>query len=328
LRAIPLTALVFLALAAPASARTIAWSGYTWDVRPPGFGLPGPNHWSDSPANVSVDTSGDLVLSGAQGASAELINQAHLGYGTYQWAVDSNLGKLDADEVLGMFTSGGPPPSNNEIDIEPSHWGRLSRPAGTATVWHDAAARLSESRDFAYSSNPPYLNQFTWEPGKITFRVTDGAGATLLDWVVTSGVPTPSTEVPQINYWRFKGRRAAGARSVRIARFTWLPLGTCGTPGAVPLSGLRLRSRRVVKGRSAILTWRAGAAAALRVTVLRGSAKVASFTRRVRVGAGRLRLSSRRLRLGRYRLAISDAPAVPGATTCDRRTLRLRVVRR
>jgi hypothetical protein len=328
LRAPLLTAIALLALAAPASARTIEWSGYTWDVRPPRFGSPGPNQWSDSPANASVDSSGDLVLSNAQGASVELINQARLGYGTYRWMVATNLSTLDADEVLGMFTYGGPPPSNNEIDIEPSHWGRLSRRTGSATVWQDARAGVSETRDFAYSPTPPYLNQFTWAPGKVTYRISDGAGATLLDWVVTGGVPTPSTESVRINYWRFKGRPAAGTRSVRLASFRWLPLGTCGTPGAIPLSGLRLRSRRVVKGRSAILTWRASEAATLRVTVLRGSTKVRSITRHVRAGSGRLRLSSRRLRLGVYRLAISDAPAVAGAATCDRRSLRLRVVRR
>jgi hypothetical protein len=317
-----------IVLAAPAAARTIDWSGYTWDVRPPGFGSPGPNQWSDSPANASVDASGDLVLTGAQGASVELINRTRLGYGTYRWSVASNLTTLDADEVLGMFTYGGPQPSNNEIDIEPSHWGRLSRHTGSATVWHDANRGLSESRDFAYSPTPPYVNQFTWAPGKITYRISDGAGEKLLDWVVTSGVPTPSTETARINYWRFKGRPAAGTRSVRIASFAWLPLGTCGTPGAIPLSGLHLRSRRVAKGRSAILTWSAGDAATLHVTVLRGSAKVRSLTRHVRAGAGRLRLSTRRLGLGRYRLAITDTPAVAGAVTCDRRSVRLSVVRR
>jgi hypothetical protein len=91
-----------------ASARTISWSGYTWDVRPPGFGGPGPNDWSDSEANVRVDGT-DLVLSIVRDAagrwtSAEVDNQQHFGYGTYRWVVASELSDLDRYEVLGMFT--------------------------------------------------------------------------------------------------------------------------------------------------------------------------------------------------------------------------------
>jgi hypothetical protein len=37
--------------------RAISWSGYTWYVRHPGWGGPGPNHWSDSTGSVRVSGS-------------------------------------------------------------------------------------------------------------------------------------------------------------------------------------------------------------------------------------------------------------------------------
>lgn len=215
---------------ATSQARTISWSGYTWGVRPAGTSQgPGPNDWSDSTANVRVQGS-DLLLSIAQDpsgnwTSSEISNKRHLGYGTYRWVVASDLSALDANDVLGMFTYGGPEPSNNEIDIEASHWGNMSAPSGSATVWQDAAAGLSETRTFRYSNRPPYVNQLTWSPGRIHFVVTDGAGATLLAWTVSKGVPRPSTEVPLINYWRFNDVAPSGVRTMRVSSFAWAPPG-------------------------------------------------------------------------------------------------------
>ena len=125
-------------------------------------------------------------------------------------------------------------PSNNEIDIEPSHWGNMSWPTGSATVWQNANANGSEERGFRYSSHPPYVNQFTWSPGRIDYLITDATGATLLAWTVTIGVPTPSTEVPVINYWRFNNVAPVGVRTMRISSFAWAPLGQTIPPPPSP----------------------------------------------------------------------------------------------
>lgn len=214
----------------PAAARTIAWSGYTWTVRSEtGLSGPGPNYWSDSTSNVTVNADGELVLSVVRDGrgrwtSAEVDNARHLGYGTYRWVVNSDLSALDANDVLGMFTYGGAAPSNNEIDIEPARWGNPAALTGSATVWQDAGRGFNQSRTFAYSAYPPYVNEFTWEPGRVTFHITDAHGIELLHWVVTSGVPTPSTEIPIINFWRFDGSAPAGTRSVRLQSFAWTAL--------------------------------------------------------------------------------------------------------
>ena len=316
-----------------AVARTISWSGYTWDVRPSGSGAPGPNLWSDSPANVQADGS-DLVLSIVKEASgrwtsAEIDNQQHLGYGTYRWVVESDLSTLDANDVLGMFTYGGSDPSNNEIDIEPSHWGNLSWPTGSATVWQDADAGRSQSKTFSYSNRPPYLNQFKWEPGRITYLITDAAGATLFAWTVTSGVPIPSSEVPVVNYWRFENAPPAGPRSMRLASFSWTPLEVVSPAASPPAAGgqssavdavacrrVTLRPRRFTaagRRRGTTIAWTAAGATTLRLAVERHIRqgrffKLGTLTPTVSSGAGSLRfkgkLRGRRLPAGRYRLVV------------------------
>ena len=337
-----LAAAVSLALlAAPAArARTIVWSGQSWDVRPVGTGEPGPNAWSDSEANVHVDGA-DLVLSVAQGAggawtSAEVDGRRSLGYGTYRWVVASDLSGLDANEVLGMFTYGGDDPSNNELDLEASHWGNLAWASGSGTVWQDASAGLRRSRTFAYTARPPYVHQFTWEPGRVRYLVSDGAGATLLDWTLTEGIPRPSTEVPMINYWRFRNVPPAGPRSIRISSFGWTPPGPDQTPLPPPAgspvtarppggaTGCAVTARRTLR-------WRATARARLRLTVRRAAGRgrfvtVAARERALHPGSGRIGLARligrRRLRRAVYRVV---ATPVTRSTVirCGRAGLRI-----
>lgn len=320
-----------------ADARTISWSGYTWDVRPSGFGGPGPNEWSDSEAGVHIDGA-DLVLSFVRDAagrwtSAEVDNQQHLGYGTYRWVVTSDLSALDAHEVLGMFTYGGASPSNNEIDIEASHFEDPFGPTGWATVWQDAAAGRHHVKSFAYSDRPPYVNQFTWAPGRVSYLVTDATGATLLRRTVRAGVPIPSSEVPRINYWRSSGRPPKGPRSMRIASFQWFPPGSEAPPSAGTRGCVRfaMRPRRFVVGGpdgGSELRWTAAAPARIRLEIGRRLrhrvVAVGSLERVVRRGAGRMALSGRvggrRLGPGRYQLVAKLAG-------CRASKLRFTVVR-
>ena len=244
---VSLMALALLVAAPRASARTLAWSGYQWDVRPGGVGGPGPNRWSDSEANARVEGS-ELVLSilkDAQGrwTSSEVDNQQHLGYGTYRWVVNSDLSTIDAYDVVGMFVWGDAPPSNNEIDIEAAHWGNLAWPSGSGTVWQDFDADKSKSKSFDYSAHPPYVNQFTWAPGSVAYRITDGTGNVLFEWTLLNGVPTPSVEVPIVNFWRFEDVAPSSARSVRLSSFSWAPLGHEDELPPAPVAPARRRRR-------------------------------------------------------------------------------------
>jgi len=228
--------------AAPAAARTIAWSGYNWDVRTQGLSGPGPNYWSDSTSNVSVEPSGVLDLSvvrngpGGAWTSSELDGETHLGYGRYTWVVDSNLSAsaLDNYEVLGLFTydDNSPERSHNEIDIEASHWGDATFPTGSGTVYHNSGGQTEV--DFPFSSSPPYICTFDWTPGQIHWTITDMAGATLADWTETSDIPVPATEVPVMNLWRFENRPPASLQTIRIASFTFVPYESATPPPPPP----------------------------------------------------------------------------------------------
>ena len=209
--------------------RVITWSGYTWFVRHPGWGGPGPNHWSDSTASARVSGT-DLVLSivrdkSGRWTSSEIDNQRHLGYGTYRWVVASDLSSADPNQVLGLFTFGGAGPFGDEVDIEASQWGNPLAPDGSVAVWQNSRTHATQFTTFTYSNHPPYITQFTWSPGRVSFMVTDATGTVLLEWTAVGGVPTPSSEVPVINYWRFHDVRPTGVDTVRIASFTWTPLG-------------------------------------------------------------------------------------------------------
>lgn len=339
--------LLMLAPVSAATARTISWSGHEWDVRPEGVGGPGPNRWSDSSENVRIEGS-DLVLSIVRDSSgtwtsAEVDNRRHLGYGTYRWVVASDLSALDANEVLGMFTYGGGDPSNNELDIEASHWGNRSWPSGSATVWQNAATGRRQSAGFAYSDKPPYVNQFTWLPGGIRYLVTDATGATLLDWTTTGGVPAPSSEVPVINYWRSENVPPEGPRSMRISSFAWAPpddedeLPSLVAPGGSSTAGdaeapWRCAIAKAPSGpRGAAVTWTASGRATLQLAVRRRVARdrfvtVRTLNRSLRNGTGRIRFARAagggHLRPGSYRLAVTVARGA-SRVRCGPRTLRL-----
>src|SRR4051794_19875756 len=73
-----------------AGPRIVRFSSYDWEVKTPGDDLavgPGPNVFSDSDANVSVDSSGALHLrilrNGTVWRCAEVILTRSLGYGRY-----------------------------------------------------------------------------------------------------------------------------------------------------------------------------------------------------------------------------------------------------
>jgi hypothetical protein len=251
--------------------------------------------------------------------AAEIGNRASLGYGTYRWVVNSDLRRLDAHDVLGMFTYGGGGPSNNEIDFEPSHWGNLAWPDGSATVWQDARAERRTTRSFRYRGGPPYAHEFTWQKGRIDYRVSNGDGAVLLQWSVTKAVPRPSSEVPRVNYWRYEGAPPTAPRSMRLASFDWRPL------VRMPVRPARVT---VTPRRQATIHATAATTTPLRLKLQRSRrgrlVTVGTLNRVVRAGTGRVRLScyvgGRHLPRGRYTVSAATA----GVTLAPKR-LRLTV---
>ena len=111
--------------------RRIEFSGYGWEVKSADKEplAPGPNYFSDSTAQVNLDNNGwlHMNISYRNGAwrTAEVINEAALGYGKYVFYTDARLDLLDTQAVLGLFTWDPAASSDHyrEVDIEFSRWG-------------------------------------------------------------------------------------------------------------------------------------------------------------------------------------------------------------
>src|SRR5215472_8341247 len=88
---------------------TLEFSGYSWAVKTSsGTVGPGPNYYSDSPANVWVDDRKRLHLqitkTQGQWRCAEVVCTKSLGYGVYRFYLDSAVERLAPNVVLGLFT--------------------------------------------------------------------------------------------------------------------------------------------------------------------------------------------------------------------------------
>ena len=205
--------------------RTIKWSGQVWHVRPPSKGTaPGPNAWSDSPRSVAV--AGDrlrlaIVPDGARWRCAEVHLERALGYGTYEWVVETDLTALDPQAVLGLFTydwhGGGT--ANSEIDIEFARWGAASDPDLVEFSVQPAGAGQNARRPLVAA--PPYTCRFTWAPGRVDFSVGDACA-----YVSTTDVFAPSpTAWPFVNLWLNRGSAPSAVQAVELSRFSFTPLG-------------------------------------------------------------------------------------------------------
>ena len=113
-------------------ARTIQFSGSTWEVKASTIGVtgPGPNYFSYDESDVFVDAQGRLHLRisyhDGRWWSTEVINADPLAYGTYTFTLASRVDQLDPWPVVGLFTwdTGAPQVAYREIDIEHSRWGQ------------------------------------------------------------------------------------------------------------------------------------------------------------------------------------------------------------
>ncbi len=96
----------------PAHAKTVAFSGYTWDVRS-GTGGPRPNQWNAS--NAWVDAAGALHLKVGRRSGvwtcAEVTLDQRLGFGTYEFKITGPIDQLDRNVFRSLrgFTSGNTP---------------------------------------------------------------------------------------------------------------------------------------------------------------------------------------------------------------------------
>jgi hypothetical protein len=216
--------------------RSIQFSGYEWHVRSASdLEGPGPNYFSDSPDNVWIDGDGRLHLRIAptpdgRWVSTELELGMSLGYGSYQFNLDSRVDQLDPNVALGLFTwSDDPAENHRELDIEFAAFGRPSQLTARYTL------QPYTNPDNVYLFRPPAASTsshgFTWTPQHLAFQSSADSGESggslqvLAAHSFDSGVPEPGGERVHINAWLDAGRPPTDGQPVEfvVRGFTFTP---------------------------------------------------------------------------------------------------------
>lgn len=204
--------------------RSITFSGYEWWVKN-GSGGPGPNLWSDNDSSVWIDKSGYLHLkikkTGNNWYCSEVNLNSSLGYGTYNFVVESDLAKFDKNIVVGLFLYED---DTKEIDIEFARWGNALTVPGWYTIQpppYTAANQHSFDIDTGVQLS---THSFDWLPDKTYFRSIKGVEEVvppnnnlLAEWTYT-GIPQPSAgnERLHINFWLFQGLQPSNKKDAEL----------------------------------------------------------------------------------------------------------------
>lgn len=111
---------------------SIRFAGLDWTVKIHETGQwgPGPNYFSGSEQDITIDSNGYLhmkiVQRNGKWFSTEVVSDKAMGYGTYTFTLDGNLEDIPENIVLGLFTWDNNTfysDANSEVDIEISKWG-------------------------------------------------------------------------------------------------------------------------------------------------------------------------------------------------------------
>ena len=222
-----------LAVAAAAQGNSVTWKGYTWSIKSASEAGPGPNNWNAS--NVFVDAKGFLHLQITSNSTsgkwycAELYTTNNLGFGTYQWQIESSIDAFDPWVVLGLFPYGPPalgPDGSNEIDIEYSRWGKAGGNNGWWTVYPDSGTNTGQESYSFHLAGTYTTSRFTWSNKEISYWLMGGfqpAGTTVNVIHSWSYAPTNSYQyIPQhamplhMNFWLRRGHAPSNGRPAEV----------------------------------------------------------------------------------------------------------------
>lgn len=229
---VPLAAILFFVTLA-ARADSVKWKGYVWALKSATAVGPGPNNWNDK--NIFVDTNGCLHMkityndASKKWDCAELYTTNNLGFGTYQWQIESRIDTFDPWVVLGLFPYGPPalgPDGSNEIDIEYSRWGKARGTNGWWTVYPDSGT-ITGQKAYNFSLDGTYTtSRFNWRGKEIKYWLMGGfqpVGKTTNIISSWNYAPTNfSRQIPQnpmplhMNLWLFRGHVPANGEPVEI----------------------------------------------------------------------------------------------------------------
>ncbi len=244
--------------------RAFHWSGYDWWVKKSSSPVgPGPNYFSDSTNNVSIDAQGRLRLRITQASNiwqcAEIVMQRTLGQGTYAFHIASPVDALDPNVVLGLFTWSDQSAFNNrEIDFEAGRW---AYPADYQNAQFVVQPYYSPGHLVRYRIPPAATNcvpSFNWQTNAIGFLCTTGASAVvalpanaLLNSGFESGTGASASNWTQFNFAYRTATNDIGSPFIALA-------GACSMKMYGPFNaGLDASGAyQTIAGASAGQTWR------------------------------------------------------------------------
>jgi Glycosyl hydrolase family 26 len=208
--------------------RTIAFAGYNWLVRESSnLEGPGPNYFASTPDYAWTDEAGRLHLRIAPGPdgrwyAAEVITDRALGYGTYQFVLDSRVDNLDLNAAIGLFTwSDDEDENHRELDIEFAHFGVPDAPLGRYTRQpYTDAGNVSL---FDQPATPASTHQIQWKPDRVAFSSwIDGdipgmAGSQRIAYhTFEQQVPDPGDARVHINLWLDAGKPPTDGQPIEV----------------------------------------------------------------------------------------------------------------
>lgn len=155
----------------------------------------------------------------------EVILLESLSYGTYRFTVATDLARLASSLTLGMFLwSDDGDFAHREIDIEAGRWGERDN-EDMQFVLQPYAVPGNVLRFHLGAFRGPSVHEFTWAPGRIDFRTSNGGGL-VKTFTVTRGVPPPGgNQQARLNLWNTtRVLSQDGLAEVLITKFAYEPL--------------------------------------------------------------------------------------------------------
>jgi hypothetical protein len=219
--------------------RALRFAGFDWLAKTSNVLVgPGPNYFSDSSDNVSVDDQGRLHLHVTRDASgqwraSEVVVQQSFGYGTYTFKLDGPPNELDVNVIFGMFTwNDDPAEHHRELDIEIARWGKASATNGRYTVQpYELPDRMF---DFQQPPAGAQTSQrIDWQPERVRFQSWMGwaenppsSDAMIATRTFDSGVPRPGGEQTRMNLWLDGGAapQDTTGTEVIVSGFEFVPM--------------------------------------------------------------------------------------------------------
>jgi hypothetical protein len=219
-----------LAAASDALAKTIRFSGYTFEVKQGRERGPGPNDWA--PSQVGVDREGRLHLRfserNGRWVAAEVSSVERFGFGTYEMVFIGDIGGLDRNVVFGFFNYPGSelgPDVHTEIDIEFARWGSRTAKPLNFTVWPPDDSVKNAHRQFHFRKGERRsLHRFTWERDHVHFYSAElndrGRPVREVEWTFLPGNPARrigDQPMPvHFNLWGFRGGKPSDGMPVEV----------------------------------------------------------------------------------------------------------------